>query len=255
MPGILAFNGMTAIRTQVLARNTGNVAGKRRLSTCAEPSVQRLFRADLLGSPAVDGCPLAVRRLRPRAVLRGAVRLLRLQHLHGGRAGRARGRRRTAWLEAVRRELALAAERLGPRRRSTPCSSAAAPRRCSALRGWRAVLDAIRATFGLADGAEVTTEANPESTSPEFFAALAGAGYTRVSLGMQSAAPHVLRVLDRRHTPGRAVDAAREARAAGLAHVNLDLIYAHAGGDRRRPRRLARRRASPPGWTTSRRTR
>ena len=92
-----------------------------------------------------------------------------------------------------------------------------------------AVLAAIRATFGLAEGAEVTTEANPESTSPEFFAALVDAGFTRVSLGMQSAAPHVLRVLERRHTPGRAVDAAREARAAGLAHVNLDLIYATPG--------------------------
>ena len=91
------------------------------------------------------------------------------------------------------------------------------------------VLGAVRSTFGLAPGAEVTTESNPESTSPEFFAELAEAGFTRVSLGMQSAAPHVLRVLERRHTPGRAVAAAREARAAGLAHVNLDLIYGTPG--------------------------
>jgi oxygen-independent coproporphyrinogen-3 oxidase len=46
---------------------------------------------------------------------------------------------------------------------------------------------------------------------------------------MQSAAPHVLAVLDRRHTPGRAVAAAREARSAGIPHVNLDLIYATPG--------------------------
>ena len=46
---------------------------------------------------------------------------------------------------------------------------------------------------------------------------------------MQSAAPHVLRVLERRHTPGRALAAAREARAAGFAHVNLDLIYGTPG--------------------------
>ena len=91
------------------------------------------------------------------------------------------------------------------------------------------VLGAVRSTFGLAPGAEVTTESNPESTSPEFFAELVEAGFTRVSLGMQSAAPHVLRVLERRHTPGRAVAAAREARAAGLAHVNLDLIYGTPG--------------------------
>ncbi|WP_080793869.1 radical SAM family heme chaperone HemW [Corynebacterium pacaense] len=87
------------------------------------------------------------------------------------------------------------------------------------------VLGAVRNTFGLAPGAEVTTESNPESTSPEFFADLREAGYTRVSLGMQSASSRVLRVLNRAHTPGRPIAAAREARAAGFEHVNLDMIY------------------------------
>ena len=92
-----------------------------------------------------------------------------------------------------------------------------------------AVLGAVRATFGLAAGAEVTTEANPESTSPEFFDGIRAAGYTRVSLGMQSVAPHVLAVLDRTHTPGRAAAAAGQALAAGFEHVNLDLIYGAPG--------------------------
>ncbi|WP_427916761.1 radical SAM protein, partial [Streptococcus pseudopneumoniae] len=70
--------------------------------------------------------------------------------------------------------------------------------------------------MGLSPGAEVTTEANPESTSPEFFSGLREAGFTRVSLGMQSASEKVLRVLDRRHTPGRPVAAAQEARRAGF---------------------------------------
>ncbi len=91
------------------------------------------------------------------------------------------------------------------------------------------MLDAIRDSFGLAPGAEVTTESNPESTSTEFFSSIREAGYTRVSLGMQSAAPHVLAVLDRTHTPGRPVAAAKEARAAGFGHVNLDLIYGTPG--------------------------
>ncbi|KMS71867.1 coproporphyrinogen III oxidase, partial [Streptomyces regensis] len=95
--------------------------------------------------------------------------------------------------------------------------------------GLAAVLDAVRQAFGLAADAEVTTESNPESTSPRFFEGLREAGYTRVSLGMQSAAPHVLRVLDRVHTPGRPVEAAKEARAAGFEHVNLDLIYGTPG--------------------------
>lgn len=95
--------------------------------------------------------------------------------------------------------------------------------------GLASVLAAVRAEFRLAADAEVTTESNPESTSPAFFDRIRSAGFTRVSLGMQSAAEHVLAVLDRTHTPGRAVAAAREARAAGFDHVNLDLIYGTPG--------------------------
>jgi oxygen-independent coproporphyrinogen-3 oxidase len=91
------------------------------------------------------------------------------------------------------------------------------------------ILAGIDATWGLAPDAEVSTEANPESVSPASLAALRAAGFTRISLGMQSAAPHVLALLDRRHTPGRAVEAALEARAAGFEHVNLDLIYGTPG--------------------------
>ncbi|SFL01289.1 radical SAM family heme chaperone HemW [Geodermatophilus ruber] len=92
-----------------------------------------------------------------------------------------------------------------------------------------AVLAAVRELFPVADDVEVTTEANPETVTPASLERLRAAGFTRVSLGMQSAAEHVLAVLDRRHTPGRAVEAAREARAAGFAHVNLDLIYGTPG--------------------------
>ena len=131
------------------------------------------------------------------------------------------------WLDAVRRELALARSVAGARPVDTVFVGGGTPSLLGAAR-LATVLDEVRATFGLVDGAEVTTESNPESTSPEFFSALHEAGFTRVSLGMQSAAPHVLRVLDRRHTPGRATAAAREAGAAGL-QVNLDLIYATPG--------------------------
>ncbi|MBB4663128.1 radical SAM family heme chaperone HemW [Conexibacter arvalis] len=92
-----------------------------------------------------------------------------------------------------------------------------------------AIVRAIDETFGLAPGAEVTTEANPESVDPAAFAALREGGFTRVSLGMQSAAPHVLATLDRTHTPGRPQAAAAEARAAGFEHVSLDLIYGTPG--------------------------
>jgi oxygen-independent coproporphyrinogen-3 oxidase len=92
-----------------------------------------------------------------------------------------------------------------------------------------AVLAAVRELFPVAPDVEVTTEANPESVTPASLARLREAGFTRLSLGMQSAAEHVLAVLDRRHTPGRAVEAAHEVRAAGFEHVNLDLIYGTPG--------------------------
>ena len=91
------------------------------------------------------------------------------------------------------------------------------------------VLAAIDDAFGLTPGAEITTEANPESVDPAYLADLRAAGFTRVSFGMQSARPHVLRVLDRRHTPGRPQSCVAWARAAGFEHVNLDLIYGTPG--------------------------
>jgi putative oxygen-independent coproporphyrinogen III oxidase len=92
-----------------------------------------------------------------------------------------------------------------------------------------AIVRAIRAEFGLAEGAEVTTEANPESLDPRKLDQLRDAGFTRISLGMQSAASHVLSVLDRVHSPGRAEQCVAWARSAGFEHVSLDLIYGTPG--------------------------
>ncbi|NED99883.1 radical SAM family heme chaperone HemW [Phytoactinopolyspora halotolerans] len=91
------------------------------------------------------------------------------------------------------------------------------------------VLRAIDDEFGLAPGAEVTTEANPETLTPAVLTGLREAGFTRLSVGMQSARPHVLRVLDREHTPGRPEAAVVEAKRAGFEHVSLDLIYGTPG--------------------------
>jgi putative oxygen-independent coproporphyrinogen III oxidase len=91
------------------------------------------------------------------------------------------------------------------------------------------LLRVIGEEFGLAPGAEVTTEANPETVDERSLAALRGAGITRISLGMQSAVPHVLAVLDRDHQPGRPAQCARWARQAGFEHVSLDLIYGTPG--------------------------
>lgn len=133
------------------------------------------------------------------------------------------------WLTAVRTELALAAAQLGsPPEVQTVFVGGGTPSLLGGA-GLATVLDAVRENFPLAVGAEVTTEANPESSTPELFDQLLAAGYTRVSLGMQSVARHVLAVLDRVHSPGRALAVAGEAHAAGFEHVNIDLIYGTPG--------------------------
>ncbi|CAI9407326.1 radical SAM family heme chaperone HemW [Nocardioides sp. T2.26MG-1] len=91
------------------------------------------------------------------------------------------------------------------------------------------VVAAIAAEFGLADGAEVTTEANPDSVALWDLEELRGAGFNRISFGMQSAVDHVLKVLDRTHDPLRVPAVVDWARQAGFEQISLDLIYGTPG--------------------------
>jgi len=90
------------------------------------------------------------------------------------------------------------------------------------------MLAAIIVAWGLTPGAEVTTEANPDSVDRDYLFALKAAGFTRVSFGMQSAVPHVLATLERTHDPARIPLVVAWAREAGL-QVSLDLIYGTPG--------------------------
>jgi oxygen-independent coproporphyrinogen-3 oxidase len=92
-----------------------------------------------------------------------------------------------------------------------------------------AVVAAIRAEFGLAEGAEVTTESNPDSVSATDLTALREGGINRISFGMQSAVPSVLAVLDRTHDPERVPAVVEWARSAGFEQISLDLIYGTPG--------------------------
>lgn len=90
------------------------------------------------------------------------------------------------------------------------------------------MLGEVMDTFGVVPGAEVTVEANPDTVTPEVARALAEAGVTRMSIGMQSAVPHVLAALDRTHNPANVRTAVEAARTAGL-DVSVDLIYGAPG--------------------------
>ncbi|WP_299062589.1 radical SAM family heme chaperone HemW [uncultured Actinomyces sp.] len=90
------------------------------------------------------------------------------------------------------------------------------------------LLAGVGENFGIARGAEITVEANPESVDEAALERIAKAGFTRVSFGMQSAVPEVLRVLDRRHDPAKLPGLVGAARRLGL-DVSVDLIYGAPG--------------------------
>ncbi len=142
------------------------------------------------------------------------------------------GASQASYAVTAAREVALAArvlDRAGlpPRQASTVFVGGGTPTVLPAG-DLAAMLAAVRDAWGLADDAEVTTEANPDSVTPESLAALAAAGFTRVSFGMQSAVPHVLATLDRTHDPARVPQVVRWAREAGM-RTSLDLIYGTPG--------------------------
>lgn len=91
-----------------------------------------------------------------------------------------------------------------------------------------AMVDAIRAIWGLTPDAEITTEANPDTVDEAYIAELADGGFTRISFGMQSAVPHVLATLDRTHTPSNVAAGVAAATMAGL-RSSVDLIYGAPG--------------------------
>ena len=135
-----------------------------------------------------------------------------------------------AYAETALREMELAASVMAdlPRRPVSTVFVGGGTPTVLAVPDLARMLGGVRDAWVLVDDVEVTTEANPDSVTPESLAALADAGFTRVSFGMQSAVPHVLATLDRTHDPRRIPDDVRWAREAGLA-VSLDLIYGTPG--------------------------
>jgi putative oxygen-independent coproporphyrinogen III oxidase len=146
-------------------------------------------------------------------------------------AGELRGARQDQYADTLLREVDLARGVLGAAGAMRPASTVFFGGGTPTLLppgDLARMLDGVRATFGLAPGAEVTVEANPDTVTDAVAAELAAAGVTRLSIGMQSAVPHVLAALDRTHEPANVATAVAAARRSGL-DVSLDLIYGAPG--------------------------
>ena len=142
------------------------------------------------------------------------------------------GADRASYHDSARRELALAAQFLRQQKLVPPPASSVyfgggTPTMLS-VRALRAILEEVGDTWGIAPGAEVSIEANPDTITEQVAQELAASGFTRVSLGMQSAVPQVLATLERTHRPENLPQAVAALRGAGLA-VSLDLIYGTPG--------------------------
>ena len=138
------------------------------------------------------------------------------------------GATRATYAETAIAEIDLARRAVGERAVDTVFFGGGTPTQLPSADLVR-LLAAIDDRFGLAPGAEVTTEANPDSVTPESLAALRAGGFNRISFGVQSAVPHVLATLDRTHDPAGVPDAVRWAREAGFEQVSVDLIYGTPG--------------------------
>ena len=86
------------------------------------------------------------------------------------------------------------------------------------------IMAALRQAFILAEDAEITMEANPETVDAEYLRAVRQLGINRLSFGVQSAVQRELSALGRRHTFPRAVQAVEDARSAGFDNLSLDLM-------------------------------
>jgi len=91
------------------------------------------------------------------------------------------------------------------------------------------ILDAVQRQFRLSDDVEITTEANPDSVTAESLGDLRATGINRISFGVQSTTPHVLKTLDRTHNPAQVPIVVQAARDAGFTHISVDLIYGTPG--------------------------
>ena len=144
--------------------------------------------------------------------------------------GEAPGASRSTYAEAAIAEIRLARRVLGDR--DVPVSTVflggGTPTLLKAV-DLGSILAAVASEFGLEDGAEVTTESNPDSVAQWDLEELRSVGFNRISFGMQSAVPHVLATLDRTHDPLRVPAVVDWARAAGFEQVSLDLIYGTPG--------------------------
>lgn len=133
----------------------------------------------------------------------------------------------SAFISNLKAEIALAKSSVGARELETVFFGGGTPTLLPAVELAEA-LSMLRDAFGLAKGAEITTEANPDTVDEAYLKTLLDAGFNRVSFGMQSAVPEVLATLERTHNPAGVAENVVIAKRLGF-QTSVDLIYGAPG--------------------------
>lgn len=133
------------------------------------------------------------------------------------------------WLDGVKQEIQLAKRVIGDVQKISTIFVGGGTPTLLAANDLTQSISELRDTFGFESDIEITTEANPDSVDLQKLELLRAGGFNRISFGMQSAVPSVLKVLQRTHNPENVSKAVSMARAAGFEDINLDLIFGTPG--------------------------
>lgn len=134
-----------------------------------------------------------------------------------------------AYTEALIREIVLLSEAAGKRLPAYTIFFGGGTPSLLPLANVQRILAALGENFELAPDAEITLEANPGTLSLDYLRGLRAAGVNRLSLGVQSADPHELLVLERQHDFSDVIQSVKWARQAGFDNLNLDWIFGLPG--------------------------
>ncbi len=130
-----------------------------------------------------------------------------------------------AYTDALRREIKLVGEGAGKKVHARTVFFGGGTPTLLSVPQLASILQDVREAFDLHPRAEISLEANPGTISPKYLQDLRKIGFNRLSLGVQSAHPDELRMLERIHSYGDVVAAASAARKAGFANLSFDLIF------------------------------
>ena len=132
------------------------------------------------------------------------------------------------YLRAIEKEMELRGEYIDDDTLETIYLGGGTPSRLSG-NDLERIFNAISRRFSIAEGAEITLEANPDDIRPDYLSALRDLPINRISMGIQSFRPEDLRLLNRRHDREQAIRAVELCQAHGFTNLSIDLIYGLPG--------------------------